>query len=258
MTVEAAVVLPLFLVFFLALGSSMEMIRLHNNIEFALFEIGNKISVYGSAVFLCEDGEEEEGENALLEEIGDFAISYAYVKQELVDYLGSEYLENSPLVGGVNGLRFGESEICNQQDRFEIIVTYRVSPIGNLPGVKGFRMANRYYGHFWNGYEIPTNVVYVAENGVVYHEDKMCTHLFLSVRQVSLREAHVSRNLQGEKYGLCEFCEKTDGEDLVYITDEGNRFHYKRDCAGLKRTIYEMSIGEAGAYEPCTRCVQER
>ena len=48
MTVEAAVVLPLFLFFFLNLGSAMEMIRLHSNLQLALLQVGNRLSVYGS------------------------------------------------------------------------------------------------------------------------------------------------------------------------------------------------------------------
>ena len=48
MTVEAAVVLPLFLFFFISLSSSVEMIRLHGNISLALMETGNKISYYGA------------------------------------------------------------------------------------------------------------------------------------------------------------------------------------------------------------------
>ena len=250
MTVEAAVVLPLFLMFFLALGSAMEMIRLHGNLEFALCDIGRRMSVYGSYIARSEEG--------LASELGDLALTYTYVKKEIQNYLGEEYLEASPLVNGVEGLRFGESEIWDGGEHFEVLVTYQVAPFGELAGVKGFRMANRYYGHFWNGYEIPTDVVYVAENGEVYHVDAMCTHLFLSVRSVSLQEAYRSRNRNGERYGLCEYCEKLDAKNTVYITEEGNRFHYKRDCTGLKRTVYEISVEKTEGYRPCSRCAGER
>ena len=46
MTVEAAIVLPLFLFFFLNLMSSIEMIRLHGNLQLALWETGNRMTVY--------------------------------------------------------------------------------------------------------------------------------------------------------------------------------------------------------------------
>jgi len=247
MTIEAAVVLPLFLMFFLALGSAMEMMRLHENLQFALTDIGNRMSVYGSFLTMPD-------ETGLGTEIGDIALTYTYVKKEIEDYLGKEYLEASPLVNGVDGLCFGESEIWDGGEHFEILVTYQVAPFGEMAGVKGFRMSNRYYGHFWNGYEIPVDVVYVTENGTVYHTDAMCTHLFLSVRQVSLQEAYRSRNQKGEKYSLCEYCETSDAKNTVYITETGNRFHYKKECTGLKRTVYEVSKDEAQGYGACSRC----
>lgn len=250
MTVEAAVVLPLFLLFFLALGSAMEMIRLHGNLEFALCDIGNRMSVYGYSLTTQEEG-------TLSSEVADIALSYTYVKKEIEEYLGKEYLEASPLVKGVDGLRFGESEIWDGGEYFEVLVTYKVAPFGEMEGIKGFSMANRYYGHFWNGYEIPTDVVYVAENGEVYHIDAMCTHLFLSVRQVSLQEAYRSRNRNGERYSLCEYCEKSEAMNTVYITEEGNRFHYKRNCTGLKRTVFEIPADETEGYRACSRCARK-
>lgn len=269
MTVEAAVVLPLFLFFFLSLGTAIEMIRLQNNMDFALCDVGRRLSVYGYALVgtgksevIGEDA--ELGEAEWLSELKDLAFSYTYVKKELVDYLGKEYLEASCIVDGVSGIHFFESEIFGEQDCFEIVATYRVAPFGELMGVRGFRMANRYYGHVWNGYEIPLeeskteqDLVYVTEYGEVYHEDEMCSHLFLSVRQVGLQEAYESRNSNGAKYKLCESCEKLDINGMVYITEDGERIHYKRDCAGLKRTIYAITRKEAEGYASCSRCAKK-
>lgn len=270
MTVEAAVVLPLFLFFFLNLGSAIEMIRLHNNLEFALCDIGKRMSIYGYALTASEenpeDGEraEREQENEWLAELKDVGLSYTYVKKELVDYLGRDYLEEAPIVNGVDGLQFLESEIFDGNDCFELVVTYRVAPFGELAGFKGFRMANKYYGHLWNGYHIPgtegdadgEDVVYVAEYGSVYHEEASCTHLFLTVREVSLQEAYESRNSNGAKYELCQYCGENNLVGRVYITEDGDRIHYQKDCTGLKRTVYEIPREEADGYTPCTRCAK--
>ena len=50
MTVEASIVLPLILFFFMNLASSIEMIRLHGNLQLALWETGNELIVYGYAL----------------------------------------------------------------------------------------------------------------------------------------------------------------------------------------------------------------
>lgn len=264
MTVEAAIVLPLFLFFFLTLGSAMEMIRLHCNLEFALCDIGRRMSVYGYPLSMSEQDKEQvekepsvEQDNEWLAELKDLGFSYAYVKNEIGEYLSTDYLEASPLVDGIDGLQFLEGEIFSGEDCFDVVVTYRVAPFGEAAKFKGFRMANHYYGHLWNGYQIPgveEDVVYIAENGSVYHEDAMCSHLFLSVREVSLLEAYESRNSNGAKYKPCEYCEKLGLKGTVYITEDGDRIHSIKDCAGLKRTVYEIPRDEASGYAPCMRC----
>lgn len=252
---EAAVVLPLFLSFFLNLGCAIELIRLHDNLEFALCEIGHRMTVYGYALA----GDEGNGS-----ELKDIAFSYGYVKREIVKYLGEQYLEESPLSEGVAGLQFWESEIFTGEDCFELVVTYEVAPFCKLAGFGAFRMANRYYGHLWSGYQIPGAedageshaVVYVTENGAVYHTDRNCSHLTLSVRKVSLQEANASHNEYGEHYTPCRRCQDDGTQEKVYITKEGNNIHYRADCPGLKRTVRTVPIEEAGRYRACSRCVE--
>lgn len=258
MTVEAALVLPLFLFFFLNLSCALEMIRLRGNLELALWETGSKLSVYGH---ILSTG--EESQNELWAELGDIAFSYLYVKDAVIQYTGEEYLEQSPLTHDVNGLQFWESEIFTKGDCFEIVMTYEVSTWMEIPGIRPFRMWNRYYGHIWNGYEISgtdeagkpaSETVYVAVNGAVYHKNENCTHLQLTIREVASSQIGNQRNGSGGKYTLCEKCGKGAQPDMVFIGVEGDRFHYDRGCAGLKRTYFSILLSDAGKYRPCSRC----
>lgn len=262
MTVEASVVLPLFLFFFLNLSCAIEFIRLHGNLEFAVCNAGNCMAVYGYAL---AESEQEKVDNELVQELMDIGFSYTYLKQEIINNVGAKYLEESPIVDGTKGLQFWESEIFNGQDHFEMLVTYRVAPFSSVAGFCSFRMANRYYGHLWNGYSIPgtegesesTEKVYVTENGVVYHEDAKCSYLSLSVRQVSLQEAYESRNSEGRSYTPCMRCRDNAPVGSVYITEDGDKIHYRKDCAGLMRKIYVLRRKDAGKYRPCSRCARK-
>ena len=124
-------------------------------------------------------------------------------------------------------------------------------------------MANRYYGHIWNGYEIPgasqsadgaQDTVYVAKNGKVYHEDRECIHLKVSVQSAPIQEIDYCRNESGSKYTLCQKCNGEEIQDMVYITEDGRHYHYNRECSGLKRTVYSMLRAEAQGYRPCKSC----
>lgn len=273
MTVEAAVVLPLFMFFFLNIGSAIEMIRLHGNLQLALWEVGSRMSVYGHVLDNGDGLKNADGEklsafstdsDAWWMELGDVVLSYTYVKSQIVEYLGEDYLESSPLTYGVDGMQFIESEIREADGKFEMVLTYSVSPLSSMSGFQSFRMANRYYGHLWNGYHISgtddstmgEQHVYITENSGVYHTDRGCTHLTLSIRQVALSEAFESRNEQGAKYHACEKCAKSENSERVYITDEGDCYHFEGDCPGLKRTVYYVPVSEASDRRICERCAQ--
>lgn len=267
MTVEAAILLPLFLFFFINLGSAIEMMRLHGNLQLALWNVGRQLAIYGYALESIEDIKESYEEierkpenESWWEELIDIALSYTYVKGEVISYVGVEYLEESPLTYGADGLQFWESDIVSH-DCVELIVTYSVSPLSKLIGFRPFRMVNRYYSHVWSGYHIlgtadeeGDKIVYVAEQGMVYHQNRNCTHLMLSIQQVTLEEAFLRRNFQGGKYSECEKCGQNNFPSRVYITNEGNRYHYDRGCPGLKRTIFTILKKEAEKYKPCKRC----
>lgn len=272
MTVEAAVVLPLFLFFFLNMGCAIEMIRLHGNLEVALWEIGNRVSVYQHVLSdeevsreeLLETSEESEEMRggSWREDLAGIGLGYLYIGWNVIDYLGEDYLNASPMTYGAAGLNFLESTVQEMEDCIEIVATYEVSPFVEMVGFHSFRMANKYYAHIWNGYRIPGTegreaVVYITENGTVYHTDRGCTHLTLSIDYVSWQEACESRNGQGQRYDACEKCCEEEREQNVYITAEGECYHYRRDCSGLKRTVIAIPVSEINGLPICSRCMGE-
>ncbi len=268
MTVEAAIVLPLFLFFFLNLCSAIEMLRLHGNLQLALWGIGNRMSIYGAvlsdlesldaATTNIERSGTEDASDSWWKELAGVVWSYTYVKAQIEEYLGEDYLETSPLTHGTNGLQFLESNVFESKDCFEVVVTYSVSPFSNISAFIPFRMSNRYYGHLWNGYEIPkaTELVYVTETGEVYHTNAECTHLKLSIQQVGWWEMWQRKNMYGDQYSACEKCCNQPQTDCVYITEQGNCYHYVNNCPGLKRTIVCMTISEVGQMRLCQRCAE--
>lgn len=263
MTVEAAMALPIFLLFLLNLGSAIEMIRLHGNLQTALWETGSKLAVYGYALGNEESLRSVEQEDPWWKEMAGIAFSYLYIKDQMVDYLGEQYLEASPLSQGTDGLQFWESEIVQPNGEMEITLTYGVSPWCSLTGFFPFRMANRYHAHIWNGYDIVGNsggseedlvTVYVTETGKVYHRDRNCTHLCLSIQAIAAGTQGNYRNENGGKYSECEKCRGEPATGTLYIAREGDCFHYSRECSGLKRTVFSILLKDAEDYRPCSRC----
>ncbi len=261
MTVEASILLPLFLFFFLYLISGIEMLRLHGNMEMALWETGNHLSVVGSALQTGSVLSNQDGENReLWKELADVALSYTYVKKNLLDYRGVNYYENSPLSYGAMSLQFLGSDIISNKDYIDLVVSYPVAASKGNQYIFGFWMENRYYGHMWTGFELPKNaeetsaVYYMTETGTVYHLSKECTHLLLTIHETAIPLVFTQKNKSGHYYRECVLCKGTPYLGRIWITDTGECYHLKKDCSGLKRTIRTVTEKEIENVPLCKRC----
>lgn len=146
---------------------------------------------------------------------------------------------------------------------------YTYEPIGGLVPLPDVRMFNTVKVHAWTGKEYVNEegqaggeekekepMIYVTENGSVYHKDIGCSYLDLSISHVSKNAAEGLRNHYGEKYSPCETCGKgQDQGGMVYITETGNRYHTLESCSGLKRTVrMEKQSHVSGKMHACSRC----
>lgn len=93
--------------------------------------------------------------------------------------------------------------------------------------------------------------VYVTPREQVFHTSRTCTHLKLSVMAVSSDRLNTDWNT----CSACGHCArgKKPGA-VVYVTREGESYHLKVNCSGLKRTVYMIPKEQTGGKRPCTRC----
>ena len=81
-------------------------------------------------------------------------VTEGYAKGQIVEYVGSSYLENSCVKGGAGGLSFIGSSVMGPEDMIDLRVSYRVKPFASLMGFDGFFLSQRYYGRAWTGYDL--------------------------------------------------------------------------------------------------------
>lgn len=131
-----------------------------------------------------------------------------------------------------------------------------VEQIWEIPFVKNRYVTEKAVCRAWIGFtelEIEETYVYITPEGSVYHLFRDCTHLNLSIEQVSYQRAVVSKNEYGQNYRACMLCQEPYGI-LVYITGEGDCYHSERSCSGLKRTVRQIAISEVLGRSCCIRC----
>ena len=243
MTVEAALVMTLFLFGVNALFSLFSLTEFQIELQFAMEK-----AVREAAIYQMET------------QMGEAWIRHM-VNQEIESVKGTLDFDKAGIVFIVD--RDNE----NGSDILDATVVYRAGPklqiFGSLKGTYRQRCRRR----LWNGKEYVGSsaagtadeegeeYVYVTQNGSVFHQKRNCTYLQLSVRCVPAEALENCRNSSGSRYKPCEKCAgKTEMPLSLYITEDGTRYHIYRNCSGLNRWVMKIPFSETGGKSPCSRC----
>lgn len=231
LTVEAALVFPLFLFALVGMLFFFRMLQVTHITAVALAETGSWLSL-----------EAEAEDMSLVKAVG-------YFQKELLEKeCPCSYIVGDKLGIGWNGTDL-EGEYVELQIHYQCRFPVRLFGIGNIPVAQRVRMKK------WTGYhkgaesEGGERWVYITPNGTVYHVTRECTHLRLSIQTMAKQEAI------GLGYTSCLLC----GDEgriypYYYVTEEGKKYHTRLDCSGLKRTVYMIRFSEIGNRPACSRC----
>jgi hypothetical protein len=272
MTLEAAVILPLYVFFFISLFSVFYMLHFGQNMTYSLTRAAKQTAVYVCAEDMIEKSSEqiysaadEEGGEQKSEAIDGINIAQTvlaegYAMQKLSEYLPDDYRQSSGLKGNISLVR---SNVSGVNEIIDLRASYTLQPTFNFFNLPGVKFASRARTKAWTGWDDgcgkredkeDERMVYVAENGEVYHLSKSCTHLDLTIYPVEGTRLESERNASGAKYKPCEKCGADLNMRLVYITREGDRYHSSLSCSGLKRTVYEVPLSSVKGKRLCSRC----
>ena len=149
------------------------------------------------------------------------------------------------------------SSVLGQDEHIDIIVSYKVELPLDIFGIGDIAMAQRIRLRGWTGHKVAAKysqvdgseegdetIVYVTETGTVYHPRKTCSHISLFVEEVYGIPSS-RRNASGGKYYPCSSCCKhkpREGE-TYYLTSYGTRYHSRKDCSRIKRSM-EVPLSE--------------
>lgn len=232
-TVEATLVIPIFLFAILALYGMCKG-RLAENV------------IYEAA---CETAE--------------YVSEAAYLSGD-VFYLGGmrfkEYVDDKAIVeayvdGGVNGVKVFVSPSLDEDKNVVLTISYKkkssVPIIGKLSKTKSYKVKQRaYIGELKEDKteeDYADTYVYVTDNRDVYHVTRSCSHLRLTIYSMTKRQA------ANNGLTLCGHCNSYEG-GIVYVAATGNVYHTDVNCSGLKRTVYRIKLKDAEKLGACLRC----
>lgn len=247
MTVEAALAFPFFLFALTAFLYLFFVIQLRTEIGRAMTDAGRE---FAQNAYLLEDSPGM---------VSGAAAAFSG-SREVKEYLNQRAAAKL-IRGGADGISWMGTVWKDEEDTLVLRAEYEIEALP-VPGMfHSIRIVQKRTVRGWTGFTGRERgsgtgrdkVVYVTEHGTVYHQDAECRHLKLSVRQCSLEEAKAERNTGGAKYYPCERCWK-EGSRLVYLTEDGDRYHQSLSCSSLTRRIRTILLSEAGGRPPCSVC----
>lgn len=238
MSVEAAAIVPLFLISVTLLMSIASVFYINEKIEAAVNEEAKIIAVKNY---------DESGYGA------------SGIQAEIISRLGNRFLNSGMIKGGESGLDFSDTDVTDREI-IEISVKYIIAFPFDIFGVLELPFEKKVIMHSWSGYEHGLlrmgdyEYVYMTTAGTVYHRNRNCSHIRLQIRRVSGSEINGLRNNSGSRYRSCEACHPEIGDPRLYITLDGDRYHNTLTCSGLIRNVIRVRLSEIRGVPPCSRC----
>ncbi len=246
MTVEAALVFPIFLFTMTAFIYLLVMLQLKTELGRSLTDTGKQLAE------LAEYGD-------TVGSVGSSAAVTLYGKQELKKYMDGR-VSTSIVRDGLSGI----STLGSSWEEDTGLITLQASCQAVFPpGLTWFhpvRIVQKRVVRGWIGFggrsesgdSEREEVVYVTDYGTVYHRELSCRYLKLSIRQSELSKVSELRNASGGKYYPCEKCWK-DGTERVFLTDDGTRYHQSLNCSALIRGIHTVRLSDT-SLPACSVC----
>lgn len=250
LTVECAIVLPLFMFFILSVIYLTGLFRAQSIVETGMIQ---KCEFAARDAYVTENLAGAGGGAA------DSLITTVSAKSFMEDKAGASYFGRSGIENGLSGVICVADGLTNK-NRIALTAAYKYHVPFNIFGLSDFHVLQRAVSRKWTGYDIKEEsddeeIVYVAEHGTVYHKSPNCIHIQLDIRPVSADSVKSLRNEDGGKYYDCEKCMKSGKKpSVVYITPWGNCIHSSADCSGLKRTVRAVPKSKCGGLGPCSKC----
>lgn len=234
LTLEAALILPLFLLGSAVILSLFLMMQVQYSVANALDR------AVADTALLCVESEKT------IENL----TKAAFYKELTV--------EKCPLFlvqGNMAGFSWTGTKIDHAS--IDVLVTYHLKFPINFGPQRTMEVSDARRMHRWTGNlrdredETDASWVYVTPNQSVFHLSRNCSHLKLSVKLLHVLEWKSIKDL----YRSCDHCAKGERPGTaIYVTEQGDCYHLRLDCSGLKRTIYMIKRSQAENIKTCSRC----
>jgi len=235
LTVEAAFVVPMFLLALCTMVGLLDCYRIQSIVKTSIYQSAMELGMYA-----YHTHEANEGISVI-----NSAMCMAYAQARLPEFdehvsvsmAGSYYKDNTiTLIASV---------------KYDFPIQFFPLPaltMVNISEVSSWVGESNQETHEESSVTYP--MVYVTENKSVYHTNAACSHIDIKIYKTK------KKNVKAE-YEPCQKCckgQSMDSNDVIYYTKTGECYHIEKGCGSLKRIVHMVEFSQVKGLPICERC----
>lgn len=98
-------------------------------------------------------------------------------------------------------------------------------------------------------------MVYVGKNMGRFHRNRKCHYISNEYQTISRKSAEKMRDSDGRLYTACSSCGKNGEQtEIVYVTSGGRHYHNRMDCQAMASYVRKVPISEVSHLGACSYC----
>ena len=225
MTLEASLIVPIFLIVLLMLTSAGEILMIHQQISHGACEAAKRAAVNEYRI----RQKKKSGSD-----LSGFSAKAAFLAA-----VNRKFLDHSALIGGSAGAAAACRLTLTSKGEYIVSVRYyirKTMPFLSTHTVSYEQSVRQksMTGYVPDGDELKKGCVYITPHVEKYRNKRT-------------------------QYKPCDKCTKHEKGDFscVYIAKEGESYHTDLGCSGLKRTVKQVDLSTLKGMRPCTRCAKQ-
>ncbi|WP_097005738.1 hypothetical protein [Lacrimispora amygdalina] len=261
LTIEAAMVLPIFLFAVIILMMPMKLLNDGRKVQTALENTGEELSQYAAVL---KELEKAENLNAAeLDELPDDFLT-ELTKQGILLYVRMK-MSRQEVYEGLESVSFSHSSVLKDKETFDLIMDYRIRLPFSILGLRSVPMTARCRRRAWIGNTLlqagesshTEEMVYVGRDSTRYHRKRTCHYIYNQIKAVNKEDLKTIRNLNGGRYKPCSRCAGLNGDDgMLYIMPSGEKYHSNQNCTAITAYVRLVPLSEVIHLGPCSYCSQ--
>ncbi len=264
LTLEAALVLPIFLFFVYLLILPMRMMDTARSMQ-EICEAVCRDAAEGSYLLTLRDSKTAKGADDRT--VSGARSVQAYLKGNALGLLAVKLAQRQVDDQYVMNLHALRSHGWGDDQMITLTMDYDYRLPFSVLGLRSLHQTVRASRHAWVGSPPRSKsgassgddedpLVYIGAHGTRYHSSLRCHYLSNDLTAVSFSDIRSKRNANGGTYHACPRCAASCKSGAVYIMQSGSAYHTDPNCSAICAHARAVKKSEVAYLGPCQYCCQ--